>query len=126
MFTKYPATMVARNFTGEDHHDRVCTSLKRWGRFDPIACERDERSSAMIDRIVLPAREGRCPALAICEYIGNDRHECEVSRGTLHDTNTEKCLASIVILLARSQGVCMEPSKPLQHFGSRPQEEKPS
>jgi len=45
--------MVARNVTGEDHHDRLCeTGLERWGRFGPIACERNDRRKSMMKMYV--------------------------------------------------------------------------
>jgi len=50
--------------------------------------------------IILPKREGRCPAAAYCGHLGNLRPECIESSGSFHDSNTEKCLASIVMLLS--------------------------
>ncbi|MDR4509498.1 MAG: hypothetical protein MRJ65_14940 [Candidatus Brocadiaceae bacterium] len=64
-------------------------------------------------KIILQRKPGRCPAVPICEHIGNLRKECVNSKG--HSffgmKDTEPCLASIVILLGESLGICIEPQQ---------------
>ncbi|MBM4054716.1 MAG: hypothetical protein FJ264_08610 [Planctomycetes bacterium] len=68
----------------------------------------------MQNKTKLPKKPGRCPAIPVCEHIGNLRKECVTLKhhSFLGTKDIEPCLASIVILLGRSNGIEIEHSAP--------------
>lgn len=69
----------------------------------------------MENKTILPKKPGRCPAIPVCEHIGNLRKDCvDLKHHSLFGTkDIEPCLAGIVILLGKSNGIEIEhsPSK---------------
>ena len=61
----------------------------------------------MENKNVLPKKPGRCPAIPVCEHIGNLRKDCvDVKHHSFLGTkDIEPCLASIVLLLGKSIGI---------------------
>ncbi|MCF6149334.1 MAG: hypothetical protein E3K37_11835 [Candidatus Kuenenia sp.] len=74
----------------------------------------------MENKTILPKKPGRCPAIPVCEHIGNLRKDCVDLKhhSFLGTKDIEPCLASIVILLGKSNGIEIE-----QPVSKNPQKE---
>lgn len=57
------------------------------------------RQGLKLPEIRLPVREGDCPAAPVCESIGNLQENC--IKGGTFDVGTQKCMASLIILVSR-------------------------
>ena len=53
----------------------------------------------------LPGRSENCPAAPICAFVGNDRKGCYAGSPDLGLSTSEKCMAGLILLLARGQGL---------------------
>jgi hypothetical protein len=65
----------------------------------------------MTNRFITRASD--CPALGVCRLVGNAREGCE-NGGTCDEGGmpTDICLASLILLVARGQGLTSEAQGP--------------
>lgn len=78
-----------------------------------------------MEKLIIPRVRGRCPAVSICKHLGNLRPECIDAKGRFFDMNSEKCCASMVMLLADLAKIELEPlpaSPKIEGFSHQNQE----
>ncbi len=64
-------------------------------------------------------KDFNCPALPICEMLGNVRDGCAADGPLTMDLNV--CLASLIILVARGQGITIDPvEQSITEYKKRP------